>query len=173
MSWFEKLMPSRIRTDAGHKRAVPEGLWTKCPGCSAILYRAEMERNLDVCPKCNHHNRISARRRLETFLDPEPQEEIGANLESVDPLKFRAGATATVTGPSHGFATRAGSYESAVSRAHPPPPRLRPANPAVSKQRIRFSFITRIILDPAPRSGARPPRWRRRERLTPCTPAPR
>ncbi|MCU7915564.1 MAG: acetyl-CoA carboxylase, carboxyltransferase subunit beta [Candidatus Thiodiazotropha sp. (ex Gloverina cf. vestifex)] len=89
MSWFEKLMPSRIRTDAGHKRAVPEGLWTKCPGCNAILYRAEMERNLDVCPKCNHHNRINARRRIETFLDPEPQEEIGANLESVDPLKFK------------------------------------------------------------------------------------
>ncbi len=89
MSWFEKLMPSRIRTDAGHKRAVPEGLWTKCPGCNAILYRAEMERNLDVCPKCNYHNRISARRRLATFLDPEPQEEIGANLESLDPLKFK------------------------------------------------------------------------------------
>jgi len=89
MSWFEKLMPSRIRTDAGHKRAVPEGLWTKCPGCNAILYRAEMERNLDVCPKCNHHNRIGARRRLETFLDAEPREEIGANLESVDPLKFK------------------------------------------------------------------------------------
>ncbi|MEW8105862.1 MAG: acetyl-CoA carboxylase, carboxyltransferase subunit beta [Candidatus Thiodiazotropha endolucinida] len=89
MSWFEKLMPSRIRTDAGHKRAVPEGLWAKCPGCSAILYRAEMERNLDVCPKCNHHNRIGARRRLETFLDPEPREEIGGNLESVDPLKFK------------------------------------------------------------------------------------
>jgi acetyl-CoA carboxylase carboxyl transferase subunit beta len=89
MSWFEKLMPSRIRTDAGHKRAVPEGLWAKCPGCNAILYRAEMERNLDVCPKCNHHNRIGARRRIETFLDPEPQEEIGAGLESVDPLKFK------------------------------------------------------------------------------------
>ncbi len=89
MSWFEKLMPSRIRTDGGNKRAVPEGLWTKCPGCSAILYRAEMERNLDVCPKCNHHNRISARRRLETFLDPEPREEIAADLESVDPLKFK------------------------------------------------------------------------------------
>ncbi|MCG8098130.1 MAG: acetyl-CoA carboxylase, carboxyltransferase subunit beta [Candidatus Thiodiazotropha taylori] len=89
MSWFEKLMPSRIRTDAGHKRAVPEGWWAKCPGCSAILYRAEMERNLDVCPKCHYHNRISARRRIETFLDPEPQEEIGANLESVDPLKFK------------------------------------------------------------------------------------
>ncbi|MGD8587920.1 MAG: acetyl-CoA carboxylase, carboxyltransferase subunit beta [Chromatiales bacterium] len=89
MSWFEKLMPSRIRTDGGNKRAVPEGLWTKCPGCSAILYRAEMERNLDVCPKCNHHNRIGARRRLESFLDPEPREEIAAELESVDPLKFK------------------------------------------------------------------------------------
>jgi acetyl-CoA carboxylase carboxyl transferase subunit beta len=89
MSWFEKLMPSRIRTDGGNKRTVPEGLWTKCPGCSAILYRAEMERNLDVCPKCNHHNRIGARRRLESFLDPEPREEIAADLESVDPLKFK------------------------------------------------------------------------------------
>jgi acetyl-CoA carboxylase carboxyl transferase subunit beta len=89
MSWFEKLMPSRIRTAGGNKRAVPEGLWTKCPGCSAILYRAEMERNLDVCPKCNHHNRIGARRRLESFLDAEPREEIAADLESVDPLKFK------------------------------------------------------------------------------------
>jgi acetyl-CoA carboxylase carboxyl transferase subunit beta len=89
MSWFEKLMPSRIRTDGGNKRAVPEGLWTKCPGCSAILYRAEMERNLDVCPKCNHHNRISARRRLDTFLDPEPRDELAAELESIDPLRFK------------------------------------------------------------------------------------
>lgn len=89
MSWFEKLMPSRIRTDGGSKRTVPEGLWTKCPGCNAILYRAEMERNLDVCPKCNYHNRITARRRLDTFLDPEFREEIAANLESVDPLKFK------------------------------------------------------------------------------------
>lgn len=89
MSWFEKLMPSRIRTEGASKRAVPEGLWTKCPGCNAILYRAEMERNNDVCPKCNHHNRISARRRLEIFLDPDIQEEIAANLESVDPLKFK------------------------------------------------------------------------------------
>lgn len=89
MSWFEKLMPSRIRTDASNKRAVPEGLWAKCPGCSAILYRAEMERNLDVCPKCAHHNRLTARRRLDTFLDPEPREEIGAQLESGDPLRFK------------------------------------------------------------------------------------
>ncbi|MEE9358697.1 acetyl-CoA carboxylase, carboxyltransferase subunit beta [Candidatus Vondammii sp. HM_W22] len=89
MSWFEKLMPSRIRTEGGSKRAVPEGLWAKCPGCSAILYRAEMERNQDVCPKCSHHNRMSARRRLETFLDPEPREEIAGNLTPLDPLKFK------------------------------------------------------------------------------------
>jgi acetyl-CoA carboxylase carboxyl transferase subunit beta len=89
MSWFEKLMPTRIRTDASHKRAVPEGIWAKCPGCNAILYRAELERNLEVCPKCTHHNRIRARRRLDTFLDPEGREEIAAELESVDPLKFK------------------------------------------------------------------------------------
>jgi len=91
MNWFDKLMPSRIRTEANTKRAVPEGLWDKCPGprCGAILYRAELERNLEVCPKCGHHNRLKARRRLEAFLDPEPREEIGADIESVDPLKFK------------------------------------------------------------------------------------
>jgi acetyl-CoA carboxylase carboxyl transferase subunit beta len=89
MSWFEKLMPSRIRTEVSEKRTVPEGLWAKCPGCNAILYRAEMERNLDVCPKCDHHNRMNARRRLDTFLDAEPREEIGGELESADPLKFK------------------------------------------------------------------------------------
>lgn len=89
MSWFEKLMPSRIRTDGGAKRGVPEGLWNKCAGCGAILYRAEMERNLDVCPKCGHHDRQGARRRLETFLDPGEWQEIGENLNPTDPLKFK------------------------------------------------------------------------------------
>jgi len=89
MSWFEKLIPSRIRTEASTKRAVPEGVWAKCPGCQAILYRAELERNLEVCPKCSHHNRLSARKRLDAFLDPEPREELGADLESLDPLKFK------------------------------------------------------------------------------------
>ncbi|WP_295400799.1 acetyl-CoA carboxylase, carboxyltransferase subunit beta [uncultured Thiocystis sp.] len=88
-SWFEKLIPSRIRIEASTKRTVPEGVWAKCPGCHAILYRAELERNLEVCPKCNHHNRIGARRRLDAFLDPEHREEIGADLESLDPLKFK------------------------------------------------------------------------------------
>ncbi|VAX09000.1 Acetyl-coenzyme A carboxyl transferase beta chain [hydrothermal vent metagenome] len=89
MSWFEKLMPSRIRTEGGTKGAVPEGLWSKCPGCSQVLYRAELERNLDVCTKCSHHNRIGARRRLDSFLDSEPREEIGADLAPLDPLKFK------------------------------------------------------------------------------------
>lgn len=89
MSWFEKLMPSRIRTDNASKRTVPEGLWVRCEGCDATLYRPELERNLDVCPKCGHHRRIGARRRLEIFLDESPREEIGAGIEASDPLRFR------------------------------------------------------------------------------------
>ncbi|MEE9422223.1 MAG: acetyl-CoA carboxylase, carboxyltransferase subunit beta [Gammaproteobacteria bacterium] len=89
MSWFEKLMPSRIRTEGGNKRAVPEGLWSKCDGCDSVLYRAELERNQEVCPKCDYHVRIGARRRIDLFLDAEPREEIGATLEPTDPLKFK------------------------------------------------------------------------------------
>lgn len=89
MSWFEKLVPSRIRTETTEKRAVPEGLWSKCESCDAVLYRAEQERNLDVCPKCGYHMRIGARRRLDAFLDPEPREEIAADLEPIDVLKFK------------------------------------------------------------------------------------
>ncbi len=80
MSWFDKLMPSRIRTEK-RKHSVPEGLWVKCAGCSAQLYRAELNRNLHVCPKCGHHLRIGARERLEMFLDPESGYELAANLE--------------------------------------------------------------------------------------------
>jgi acetyl-CoA carboxylase carboxyl transferase subunit beta len=89
MSWFEKLVPSRIRTDATTKRAVPEGLWMRCNGCGATLYRPEVERHLDVCPKCNHHMRMGARRRLDSFLDEEGRTEIAAGVEPVDVLKFR------------------------------------------------------------------------------------
>ncbi|HEX6259597.1 MAG TPA: acetyl-CoA carboxylase, carboxyltransferase subunit beta [Woeseiaceae bacterium] len=88
MSWFEKLMPSRINTEK-RTRSVPQGVWIKCPKCDAQLYRTELERNLNVCPKCRHHMRIGARTRLEFFLDPESQEEIAANLEPQDPLRFR------------------------------------------------------------------------------------
>jgi len=89
MSWFSKLVPSKIRTVGGNKRTVPEGLWVKCDGCSAVLYRSELERNLDVCPKCSHHLRIGARQRLEMFLDEGSYEEIAATLEPVDVLKFK------------------------------------------------------------------------------------
>ncbi len=89
MSWFEKLMPSRIRTENKDKRTVPEGLWSKCTSCDAVLYRAELERNQDVCPKCGYHIRIGARRRLDLFLDEEPREEIGADVQPIDPLKFK------------------------------------------------------------------------------------
>jgi len=88
MSWFEKLMPSRISTEK-RTRSVPEGVWIKCPMCDAQLYRNELERNLQVCPKCDHHMRIGARQRLDIFLDPDSQQELSANLEPEDPLKFR------------------------------------------------------------------------------------
>jgi len=89
MSWLQKFLPSQIRTEGGNKKTVPEGLWAKCPGCNGVLYRAELERNLDVCPKCSQHMRIGARRRLEAFLDVEPRVEIGADVQPVDALKFR------------------------------------------------------------------------------------
>ena len=89
LSWFEKLMPTSIRTDSSTKRGVPEGLWTKCASCNAVLYRAELERNLDVCPKCNHHMRVFGRKRITMFLDDAPMEEIGANLVPFDKLKFK------------------------------------------------------------------------------------
>jgi acetyl-CoA carboxylase carboxyl transferase subunit beta len=88
MSWFEKIMPSRIKTER-RTRSVPEGLWIKCPACDAVLYRAELERNLYVCPKCSHHMRIGARERLEAFLEPGALFEIGAEISPEDPLKFR------------------------------------------------------------------------------------
>ena len=81
-------MPSRISTEK-RTRSVPQGVWMKCPECDEQLYRKEVERNLNVCPKCNHHMRIGARTRLNVFLDPGSQEEIAANLEPKDPLKFK------------------------------------------------------------------------------------
>jgi acetyl-CoA carboxylase carboxyl transferase subunit beta len=89
MSWFKKLLPSRIRTNAVTKKGVPEGLWSKCAKCGAVLYRSELERNLDVCPKCDYHMRLPARKRLEYFLDEGSQIEIGADIGPVDKLKFR------------------------------------------------------------------------------------
>ncbi|MGE3317712.1 MAG: acetyl-CoA carboxylase, carboxyltransferase subunit beta [Candidatus Berkiella sp.] len=89
MSWFQKLFPAKVRSSSVKKKSIPEGLWTKCQACSAVLFKAELERNYDVCPKCDYHNRISARKRIEQFLDKGSREEIGADLEPVDRLRFK------------------------------------------------------------------------------------
>ncbi len=89
MSWFSKLLPSKIRTTSGKKKEIPEGLWSKCPACEGFLFRSELERNLEVCPKCGHHLRLSARKRLDQFLDRDLREEIGAECIPEDRLKFK------------------------------------------------------------------------------------
>ncbi|MFN4290508.1 MAG: acetyl-CoA carboxylase, carboxyltransferase subunit beta [Permianibacter sp.] len=89
MSWFERLMPRVKEPATDKKRSVPEGLWNKCDQCSAVLYRAELERNLEVCPKCGNHMRIGARARLDAFLDAKGRVELAAKLEPVDALKFK------------------------------------------------------------------------------------
>lgn len=90
MSWLQKLLPPKInRAATGAKKNVPEGLWSKCPSCSAVLYAADLESNANVCPKCGHHNRIGARLRLDALLDPEGRFEIGADVAPLDTLKFR------------------------------------------------------------------------------------
>ncbi|MBI3067343.1 MAG: acetyl-CoA carboxylase carboxyl transferase subunit beta, partial [Betaproteobacteria bacterium] len=90
MSWLQKLLPPKIKRDAGGpKKVVPEGLWSKCESCEAVLYRTDLEKNLFVCPKCSHHNRISARERLDYTLDLEGRYEIGAEVVAVDSLKFK------------------------------------------------------------------------------------
>ena len=91
MSWFQKLLPPKIkrRDSADTKKSVPDGLWHKCPSCQAVLYHADLEKNLSVCPKCNHHHRITARTRLDWLLDSEGRFEIGAEVLPVDTLKFK------------------------------------------------------------------------------------
>jgi acetyl-CoA carboxylase carboxyl transferase subunit beta len=90
MSWLQKLLPPKIKRDSGAiKKAVPEGLWSKCDSCEAVLYRSDLEKNFYVCPKCDHHSRISARERLDYLLDREGRYEIGAEVLPVDTLKFK------------------------------------------------------------------------------------
>ncbi len=90
MSWLQKLLPPRIKRDgASPKKAVPEGLWSKCEACEAVLYRTDLDKNLSVCPKCGHHARIGARSRIDMLLDPEGRSEIGAEVFPVDSLKFK------------------------------------------------------------------------------------
>jgi acetyl-CoA carboxylase carboxyl transferase subunit beta len=89
VSWLQKLLPPKIKRNPGAvKKAVPEGLWIKCDVCEAVLYRADLEKSLDVCPKCSHHNRVTARERLDMMLDPEGRYEIGSEVMPVDFLKF-------------------------------------------------------------------------------------
>jgi acetyl-CoA carboxylase carboxyl transferase subunit beta len=90
MSWLEKLLPSKIQpTDPSERRTVPEGLWIKCPACETVLYKTDLEQNINVCPKCGQHHRIAARSRLDAFLDPEGRYEIGQEVLPVDALKFK------------------------------------------------------------------------------------
>ena len=90
MSWLQKLLPPKIKRDTGSpKKVVPEGLWSKCETCEAVLYRTDLEQNLFVCPKCGHHNRITARERLDCLLDAEGRYEIGYEIVPVDSLKFK------------------------------------------------------------------------------------
>jgi len=90
MSWLEKILPPKIKRSAGpSKKNVPEGLWSKCPKCDAVLYRTDLEANAEVCPKCAYHSRISARDRLNLMLDENGRKEIGAEVEPIDPLNFK------------------------------------------------------------------------------------
>ena len=91
MSWLQKLLPPKIKRSEGTRKSVPEGLWTKCPACEAVLYATDLENNQNVCPKCSHHHRLRARARLDLLLDPEGRFEIGAEVVPMDPLKFKDG----------------------------------------------------------------------------------
>ncbi|MEW6996707.1 acetyl-CoA carboxylase, carboxyltransferase subunit beta [Colwelliaceae bacterium BS250] len=88
MSWIEKILP-KPKTSSSSKRNIPEGVWSKCTSCNAVLYTAELERQLGVCPKCDHHMRLNARKRLDSFLDQGEKVELGADLEPKDILKFK------------------------------------------------------------------------------------
>jgi acetyl-CoA carboxylase carboxyl transferase subunit beta len=90
MSWFEKIIPPKInRKESGEKKIVPEGLWSKCSDCEAVLYYTDLVKNINVCPRCGYHNRVSARERLDHLLDVEGRQEIGAEVIALDPLKFK------------------------------------------------------------------------------------
>ena len=90
MSWLQKLLPPRIKATPGvTRKAMPEGLWVKCTSCEAVLYRTDLEKNLHVCPKCNHHGRVGARERIDQLLDAEARYEIGSEVLPIDSLKFK------------------------------------------------------------------------------------
>ena len=121
MSWLKKLLPPKIKRDtpSGRNKAIPEGLWSKCPACEAVLYRSDLESNLNVCPKCGHPQRIRARQRIDLLLDPEGRFEIGAEVVPVDALKFkdsrkyteRLSAAASDTGEADAMVVMQGSIQ--------------------------------------------------------------
>jgi acetyl-CoA carboxylase carboxyl transferase subunit beta len=121
MTWLQKLLPPRIKRTAGERRTpVPEGLWVKCPACEAVLYRTDLENNLNVCPKCGHHSRVAARERIEQLLDPEGRFEIGSEVVPIDSLKFkdqkkypdRLAAALEATGETDALVVMQGSVKS-------------------------------------------------------------
>jgi len=121
MSWIDKILPPQIQqSDPANRKSVPEGLWVKCGGCEAVLYSDDIESNLSVCPKCSHHMRINARKRLDNLLDPKPRSEIGESIYPVDPLKFRDSKkypdrlkqASDVSGESEALVVVAGKIES-------------------------------------------------------------
>jgi acetyl-CoA carboxylase carboxyl transferase subunit beta len=121
MSWLQKILPPKIKraTEGAGRKTVPEGLWSKCPTCEAVLYRTDLEKNQEVCPKCGFHNRINARTRLDFILDPEGRFEIGAEVTPLDPLKFkdskrypdRLKASQTETGETDALVVMQGSIK--------------------------------------------------------------
>ena len=122
MSWLQKLLPPRIKATPGvAKKAIPEGLWVKCPACEAVLYRTDLDKNLNVCPKCSHHGRVSARERIEQLLDPDGRYEIGSEVLPIDTLKFkdtrkypeRLAAALEETGETDSLVVMQGSIKSA------------------------------------------------------------
>jgi len=138
MSWLQKLLPPRIKATPGiAKKAIPEGLWVKCPGCEAVLYRTDLEKNLNVCPKCSHHGRVSARERIEQLLDPDGRYEIGSEVLPIDSLKFKdtrkyperleaaleetgeTDALVVMGGPQQAWSDAAAPSQSAVASSEP------------------------------------------------------
>lgn len=119
MSWFQKLVPPKIKARREAKKSVPEGLWSKCPSCNEVLYKADLHNNLEVCPKCGHHHRIGARARLDMLLDAEGRREIGSEIKPLDPLKFkdskkypdRLAEAQTGTGESDALVVMAGAIQ--------------------------------------------------------------
>lgn len=122
MSWLEKLLPPRIKRSqaTARNKSIPEGLWSKCDGCEAVLYRSDLDSNLGVCPKCGHHHRLRARRRLDILLDTDGRSEIGAEVQPMDALKFkdsrkypdRLAAAADLTGEADALVVMRGAIKS-------------------------------------------------------------